>query len=197
MKSPSCKLTRPLALAITLLASHASIAQVLEEVIVTAQKKAESLQDTPIAISVFSSDSLEQRQAFGVADIGEYTPNVTMTPSLGSSYNIRMDIRGLGTAEPSLAVDPKVGMYLDGVYIARNAGAVFDVVDLERIEVLRGPQGTLWGKNTTGGAVNMVTAKPSGEWGFKQLLSAGNDGYYRSTTTINTQQVGGFSAKAS
>jgi iron complex outermembrane receptor protein len=196
MKSPSCKLTRPLALAITLLASHASIAQVLEEVIVTAQKKAESLQDTPIAISVFSSDSLEQRQAFGVADIGEYTPNVTMTPSLGSSYNIRMDIRGLGTAEPSLAVDPKVGMYLDGVYIARNAGAVFDVVDLERIEVLRGPQGTLWGKNTTGGAVNMVTAKPSGEWGFKQLLSAGNDGYYRSTTTINTQQVGGFSAKA-
>jgi len=178
-------------------ASPVTAQTVLEEVIVTAQKRAESLQDTPIAISVFDRDSLEQKQAFGVADVGEYTPNATMTPSLGSSYNIRMDIRGLGTAEPSMAVDPKVGIYLDGIYIARNAGAVFDVVDLERMEVLRGPQGTLWGKNTTGGAVNMVTSKPSGEWGFKQLLSAGNDGYYRATTTINTEEWAGLSAKLS
>ncbi len=192
----SSSIRTPVLLALaTGLASQAISQTVLEEVIVTAQKKAESLQDTPIAITAFGSDALEQRQAFGVADVGEYTPNATMTQSLGSSYNIRMNIRGLGTAEPSLAVDPKVGIYLDGVYIARNAGAVFDVVDLERMEVLRGPQGTLWGKNTTGGAVNMITAKPSGEWGFKQLLSTGNDGYYRATTTINTQEWAGLSAK--
>lgn len=200
MKKTPPYVSRPsallLAASVSLAVQQVNAQGVLEEVIVTAQKRAESLQDTPIAITAFNSESLEQIGAFGVADVGEYTPNVTMTNSIGSNYNIRMDVRGLGTAEPSLAVDPKVGVYLDGVYIARNAGAVFDVVGLEQIEVLRGPQGTLWGKNTTGGAVNMVTAKPAGEWGFKQFLSAGNDGYYRSTTSVDTQEVGGFSARA-
>ena len=199
MKKLPSYVSRPsllmLAVSASLAAQQASAQGALEEVVVTAQKRAESLQDTPISITAFNSDSLEQIAAFSVADVGEYTPNVTMTQSLGSSYNIRMDIRGLGTAEPSLAVDPKVGVYLDGVYIARNAGAVFDVVGLEQIEVLRGPQGTLWGKNTTGGAVNMVTTKPSGEWGFKQSVSVGNDGYYRTITSLDTQEVGGFSAR--
>lgn len=169
----------------------------LEEVVVTAQKKVESLQDTPIAISAFSADKLEDLGAHSASDIGEYTPNAIITPSLGSSFNIRMTIRGQGTAEPSLAVDPKVGIYLDGAYIARNAGAVFDIVDLERIEVLRGPQGTLWGKNTTGGAINIITARPDGEFGFKQQLSVGNFGYYRSVTTVDTPEAAGLSAKFS
>ena len=193
----------PFIKALPVLALTAAISQVhaaeratmLEEVVVTAQKKAESLQDTPIAISAFSAESMMNKGITNAADVGEYTPNVTITPSLGSSFNIRMSVRGLGTAEPSLAIDPKVGVYLDGAYIARNAGAVFDVVDLERVEVLRGPQGTLWGKNTTGGAVNMVTQKPSGELGFKQQFTAGNDGLFRSTTTVDTPEVAGLSSK--
>lgn len=169
----------------------------IEEVVVTAQKKEESLQDTPIAISAFTSENLEQIGAFSAIDVGEYTPNAVITRSLGSTANIRVSIRGRGTAEPSLAVDPKVGVYLDGAYIARNAGAVFDVVDLERIEVLRGPQGTLWGKNTVGGAMNLVTKQPSGELGGKVELTAGNDGLGRAFISLDTPEIGGLAAKIS
>lgn len=170
---------------------------VIEEVVVTAQKKSESMQDTPIAITAFTADSLEQMGIKNASDVGEYTPNVTIGPTIGSKFNIRMYIRGKGTAEPSLTIDPKVGVYMDGVYMARNSGAIFDVVDLERIEVLRGPQGTLWGKNTTGGAINMITSKPKGEFGFKQQLTGGSNGLYRSVTTIDTPSVGNVSAKLS
>ncbi|WP_162846079.1 TonB-dependent receptor [Seongchinamella sediminis] len=169
----------------------------IEEVVVTAQKKTESLQDTPISIAAFGEDTLVEIGAFGATAIGEYTPNVDVYPTLGSSNNITINIRGLGTAEPSLSIDPKTGIYLDGVYIARNAGAVFDIVDLERIEVLRGPQGTLWGKNTTGGALQIITKAPTGEFGFKQFLSAANDGYFRSLTTVDTPSTAGISAKLS
>ncbi len=170
---------------------------VIEEVVVTAQKKSESMQDTPIAITAFTEDSLEQMGIKNASDVGEFTPNITIGPSIGSKFNIRMYIRGKGTAEPSLTIDPKVGIYLDGVYMARNSGAIFDVVDLERIEVLRGPQGTLWGKNTTGGAINMVTAKPEGEFKFKQQITGGSNGQYRSITTIDTPPIGNASAKLS
>ncbi len=172
-------------------------AQVLEEVVVTAQKRETSLQDTPIAITAFTADSLESIGAFNATDIGNYTPNVDISNTFGSAGNIRASIRGISTGEPSLAVDPKVGMYLDGAYLARNAGAVFDIVDIERIEILRGPQGTLWGKNTTGGAINIITRKPAGEFGFRQALTAGSFGDLRSTTTLDTPAAGGFSAKIS
>lgn len=186
-----------LSLAIVATLPQQGYTAIIEEVVVTAQKKAASLQDTPIAISAYTSESLEQMGANGAADIGEYTPNVTITPSIGSNYNIRMSVRGLGTAEPSLAVDPKVGIYLDGAYIARNSGAIFDIVDLERIEILRGPQGTLWGKNTTGGAINIVTRKPTGEFGGKISASAGSDGYQKLGLSVDTPSVNNISAKIS
>lgn len=169
----------------------------IEELVVTAQKKVESLQDAPIAISAFSDEMLENIGAYNVADVGKYAPNVNISQTMGSSNNITVNIRGMETAEPSLSIDPKIGIYLDGVYMARNAGAVFDIVDLERIEILRGPQGTLWGKNTTGGAMNIITAKPKGTFGFKQLISAGNDGYRRYLTTLDTPAVANVSAKFS
>ncbi len=167
----------------------------LEEVVVTAQKKSESLQDAPLAVTAFSEDMLEDLGAFDAVDLAEYTPNVNIVPTLGSGANIRMEIRGMSTAEPSLTIDPKVGIYLDGAYIARNAGAVFDIVDLERVEIMRGPQGTLWGKNTTGGAVNLVSKKPQGELGFKQLVSVGNHGHFRSVSTLDTPTFGTAAAK--
>lgn len=167
----------------------------LEEVVVTAQKKRESLQDAPLAVSAFDSSFLEEVQAFDATELAEFTPNVDIVPTMGSSANIRMEIRGMSSAEPSFTIDPKVGIYLDGAYIARNSGAVFDVADLERVEIMRGPQGTLWGKNTTGGAINLVTRRPNGEFGFKQQLSAGTDGYLRSVSTVDTPSAGGLAAR--
>lgn len=169
----------------------------LEEVVVTAQRREASLQETPIAITAFTSDSLESIGAFNATDLGEYTPNVTIVPTFGSAGNIRTSIRGVSTGEPSLTIDPKVGMYVDGAYIARNAGAVFDIVDIERVEILRGPQGTLWGKNTTGGAINIITQKPKGELGIKQSLTFGDNGEFRSLTSLDTPTMGGVSAKLS
>ena len=180
------------------LAGATSLAQAqLEEVVVTAQKREASLQDTPIAITAFSSDSLEAMGALNATDVGEYAPNVTIVPTFGSAGNIRTSIRGVSTGDPSLAVDPKVGMYVDGAYIARNAGAVFDIVDIERIEILRGPQGTLWGKNTTGGAINIITRKPLGELAIKQSLTFGNDGLFKSLTSLDTPTYANVSAKFS
>jgi iron complex outermembrane receptor protein len=186
--------TSPALLAVVL----ASPAQAqLEEVVVTAQKREASLQETPISITAFTSDSLEAIGAFNATDLGEYAPNVTIVPTFGSAGNIRTSIRGVSTGEPSLTIDPKVGMYIDGVYIARNAGAVFDIVDIERVEILRGPQGTLWGKNTTGGAINIITEKPKGEFAFKQALTFGSFGEFRSQTSIDTPTAAGVSAKIS
>jgi iron complex outermembrane receptor protein len=200
MKSLSTAIARtsmavsPIVLA-TVIASPAS-AQ-LEEVVVTAQKRESSLQDTPIAITAFTAASLESIGAFNATDHGEYAPNVTIVPTFGSAGNIRTSIRGVSTGEPSLTIDPKVGMYVDGAYIARNAGAVFDIVDIERVEILRGPQGTLWGKNTTGGAINIITQKPKGELGFKQSLTFGDNGEFRSLSSLDTPTMGGVSAKLS
>ncbi|MFT6888751.1 MAG: iron complex outermembrane receptor protein, partial [Halioglobus sp.] len=123
-----------------------------------------SLQDTPISIAAFTTQDLEARGIVDFSEIGEFTPNVvfdfTSAISGGNSAAIIM-IRGVGTSDWALPVDPGVGLYLDGVYIARTVGQVMDTVDVERIEVLRGPQGTLFGRNTIGGAISVVTKKPT------------------------------------
>ena len=114
-----------------------------------------------------------------------------------SNGNMGIFIRGMGMGETSLLADPKVGMYIDGVFMSKTVGAVFDVVDIERIEVLRGPQGTLFGRNTTGGAVNVTTKKPTGEWGFQADASMGNFGYTRERATIDFPKVANVAAKVS
>lgn len=136
----------------------------LEEIVVTARKREESLQDTPISIAAFTTADLEARGMVDFSEIGEFTPNVTFdfTSAIagGNSAAIIM-IRGVGSSDWALPVDPGVGLYLDGVYIARSVGQVMDTIDVERIEVLRGPQGTLFGRNTIGGAISVVTKKPT------------------------------------
>lgn len=130
-----------------------------------------------------------------VSDINKLAPNTLIVTQLGSSYNVRVNIRGLGTGSPSLAIDPKVGIYVDGVYMARNVGAVLSIIDLERIEVLRGPQGTLWGNNTTGGAISMITTGPSDEFEFSQRFTVGNFGLRTSITSVDTGEFSGLPAK--
>lgn len=149
----------------------------LEEIIVTARRRAESLQDTPISISAVTSEGLAQRGIDNVTQIGDFTPNVKFNSSVpvsASNATAAIFIRGIGQNDYQLSADPGVGLYLDGVYISRGVGNVLDVLNVERIEVLRGPQGTLFGRNTIGGAVSVVTQKPSDKLGASLDLTTGS-----------------------
>ena len=129
----------------------------LETVKVTARKREETLQDVPVAVTAFTADALKQ---FAVEDLGgldAQVPNLTIYAARGSSSTVTAYIRGVGQSDPLWGVDPGVGIYIDDVYIARPQGALLDVLDVDRIEVLRGPQGTLYGKNTIGGAIKYIT----------------------------------------
>ncbi|MFM7067240.1 MAG: TonB-dependent receptor [Gammaproteobacteria bacterium] len=148
----------------------------VDEVIVTAQKRAERLQDVPISITAFQADAVEQRGLTNIESLDALAPNLSVARTPGNSTAAQISIRGGVQNNPALFWDPTVGMYLDGVYLGKTQGSVFDVVDLERVEVLRGPQGTLYGRNTLAGAVNFVTRKPSGEWGGTASASFGNYG---------------------
>jgi iron complex outermembrane receptor protein len=170
----------------------------LEEVIVTAQKREENLQETPIAITALTSESIERLGITSFADVAAVSPALSTAPYPSSSNSLFVFIRGQGVGDPAqITKDGSVGLYVDGLYISRAMATTFDLADIERIEVLRGPQGTLYGRNTTGGAVNIITRKPSGEWGFKEQLSFGNYNAFRSLTTLDLPSAGGLSAKLS
>ncbi|MDB5683136.1 MAG: hypothetical protein JWM75_834 [Sphingomonas bacterium] len=136
----------------------------LEEIVVTAEFRESKLQDTPLAISAISATQLESRSAVNVASIGSLVPNTTIAP-LGAGYGstIAAFIRGVGLGDNSLSFEPGVPIYVDDVYNGRPQGSLFDLLDLERVEVLRGPQGTLFGKNAIGGAVRLISKKPRGD----------------------------------
>ncbi len=155
-------------------AIYAQGAGALEEIVVTAQKREQSLQDTPIAIAAFDGNAIEQRGITDINDIGVMVPNVKMTPSPSNSTATTIAIRGSVTINPAISWEPTVGIYMDGVFIGKNLGGIFDVAELERVEVLRGPQGTLYGKNTVGGAVNLITRRPTGEFGGRVTVGLGN-----------------------
>ena len=175
---------------------HAQNSLALEEVIVTAEKRSASLQDTPISVAAFEEQELEAIGVFEAGQISEYTPNLQISRQPSSLDNYGFSIRGVGSGETSLLVENTVGLYLDGVYVARNTGAIFDIVDLERIEVLRGPQGALYGRNTIGGAINIITSKPADEFHLQQHFTLGNRDAFRSNTSIDTGKLGDiFAAK--
>jgi len=153
-------------------------APVLEEVKVTARKREENLQDTPISVTAISSAQIEQARLLKVSDIEQRTPNLAIRASdNGVSSALQAYLRGVGQFDFALTVDPGVGMYVDGIYLARTVGANFQLADIEQIQVLRGPQGTLFGKNTIGGAINVTTRKPSGETNFNGEVTYGDYDY--------------------
>jgi iron complex outermembrane receptor protein len=168
----------------------------LEEIIVTAQKRNESLQETPLAVSAVTADTIEARAITSVADLGTIAPSLTVTGATAGPNNAGIFIRGLGNQDPILTADSPVAIYVDGVVLARSSGSAFDVADLERIEVLRGPQGTLYGRNTIGGAINLITRKPAEAFGFRQTLSIGNYNYRQSRTTVDTGELGDSGVRA-
>jgi iron complex outermembrane receptor protein len=137
---------------------------VLEEVVVSAQFREERLQDTPIAISAFTAENLDSRGIYTVTDLDQFVPNTVIQP-LGAGWGATMAafIRGVGLGDNILSFEPGVPIYVDDVYNGRPQGAIFDLLDLERVEVLRGPQGTLFGKNAVGGTVRLISKKPQGD----------------------------------
>ncbi len=140
----------------------------LEEITVTARKRSENLQDTPVAITAVSAAAIERKGMTQITDIAASTPSLTLqgsAPLSGNSSAAIVFLRGIGQIDFTITTDPGVGVYVDGVYVARSAGAVLDLVDVERIEVLRGPQGTLFGRNTIGGAINVVSQTPASDFG--------------------------------
>jgi len=146
----------------------------LEEVIVTAERRAQDAQDVPIALTIIGGSEISPSGISSISDVALKTPNLTFT-----QFNIgepQLFLRGLGTTIDSAGADPTVSVFIDDVYVGRSAGATSDLYDLERIEVLRGPQGTLYGRNVTGGAISIVTKRPSNEFEAKLGVTVGNYG---------------------
>lgn len=150
-------------LAIVLVQSVAAVSTAqaqIEEIIVTAERREASLQETAISISVMDEKTLAEYGSSRLVELGDFAPNVKMHEMPGKA-GAATSMRGFYNAETIATFDPKVALYLDGVLIGKNTGSAFDILDLERVEILRGPQGTLYGRNTTGGAINMITRKPT------------------------------------
>ena len=145
---------------------------VLEEVIVTASRRVEKLQEVAMSVSAFTSDFFADAGVNQLSGLDQYTPNLNITPGTDSrSTSIR--IRGIGSVGTNTGIDPSVGLFLDGVYQGRAGMSIGDLVDVERVEVLRGPQGTLYGKNTAAGAISVITKLPTTD--FESLLEFNYD----------------------
>ncbi|MEG3092897.1 TonB-dependent receptor [Sphingomonas sp. PB1R3] len=170
----------------------------LNEVIVTAQKRPESLQKTPIAISVLSAEDLKNRHVQSLVDLQDGAiPSLRVAPFYSRNSALIMNIRGIGVLADSNqpARDQGVGVYIDGVYLGRAQGLGTALYDIESIEVLKGPQGTLFGRNTEGGAVSIVTKKPTGEFGLTATAGIGNYGSRKAEAHLNLPEWHNFSVK--
>ncbi|HEY5916713.1 MAG TPA: TonB-dependent receptor [Chryseolinea sp.] len=169
----------------------------LEEVVVTSRRREETAQNVPIPISVVSGASIEQAGAFNVNRVKELIPSVQLYSS--NPRNTGINIRGLGSpfGLTNDGLDPGVGFYVDGVYYARPAAATFDFIDVEQVEVLRGPQGTLFGKNTTAGAFNITTRKARFTPGADFEVSFGNYGYVQAKASVTGPLSKKFAARVS
>lgn len=159
-------------------------AQGIEEIVVSARKRAELIEDTPVAVTAISEQLIRESGITRTNQIQQIVPNMTfLTTSSGNVAQVR--IRGVGSSSTGIAFDPGVGIYLDGVFFSRSQGSIFDVIDVEQIEVLRGPQGTLFGKNTVGGAVNITTVKPTDALEGFVFLRPGNYGRFNARAMVN------------
>ena len=160
----------------------------VETIIVTARRRAENLQETPIAVTALTNATLENRGFTELSDIARATPSLTFNgsaPISGNPAAASVFIRGIGQIDFASNTDPGVGIYLDGVYIARSVGSVLELVDPDRVEVLRGPQGTLFGRNTIGGAINIVSRAPSSTFEGKVSLTTGSDNLLQTQSSVD------------
>ncbi|MDG2304366.1 MAG: TonB-dependent receptor [Candidatus Binatia bacterium] len=157
----------------------------VEEIVVSARKRAERLEDTPVSVTALSESTLREAGITRVDQIQELVPNMTFLQSFAGAAGVQIRLRGVGTSAPGPAFDPGVGFYVDGVFLSRAQGALIDVVDVQQIEVLRGPQGTLFGKNTVGGSVNLTTVKPGPDQEGFIMVRPGNLGAIDTRAMVN------------
>lgn len=157
-----------------------------EEIVVTARRREETLLDVPVAVTAYSGEQLARQGAIDISDIGDTTPNVTLETSRGTNTTLTAFIRGVGQQDPVAGFEQGVGIYVDDVYLNRPQGALLDIYDVERIEVLRGPQGTLYGRNTIGGAVKYVSRRLGS---VPRLSMRANLGTYRQADLVVSGSV--------
>jgi iron complex outermembrane recepter protein len=168
----------------------------IQEVVVTAERRAENLQTTPIAITALSAETLNKQGVTDFAGVAQSSTSLNFTPYPSSSNTLILYMRGQGVADANqITQDGSVGLYEDGFYIARPQAETFDLADVDRVEVLRGPQGTLYGRNTTGGAVNIISKKPTGDFDVKFSIDGGQRNYVRALGTLNLPGVAGIDTK--
>jgi iron complex outermembrane receptor protein len=201
----------PLAALITLLVNGESVAQAppenpsaespaetLESVVVTARRRSESLQDTPVAVTAISAAALERQQVVGTTDLDKVAPNIHFHSYGTHTRNNtapQVFIRGIGQTDATPAVDPGVGVYIDDVYMGRAVGAAMEFRDIANVQILRGPQGTLFGRNTIGGAVLLTTNEPGTDAGNSVRVGLGNDDLREAFGAFDIPLGGDFSAR--
>ena len=168
----------------------------IEDIVVTARKTSESLQTTPVAVSAISGEALADRQIVGIQEIAAATPNLTFSSAVAQPGSSTVFIRGQGSSDGLVAIDQAVGVYLDGVYAARSTGGAADLVDVSRVEVLRGPQGTLFGRNTTGGAINIIANRPTDKFEGSLRADYGNYDTLLLQGVLNVPVTSGFALRA-
>ena len=166
----------------------------VQEIVVTAQRREQSLQKVPIAVTALGADTIKTERIENVQDLSAIAPDLTVRPSGGGAQIPVYTIRGILAGDAAPGTDRGVSLYIDGVYIQKVVGSVFDFADIERIEVLKGPQGTLFGRNATGGAISVITKDPPGKWGFHQELTGGNYDQFRSKTHLDLPSFGPIAA---
>jgi len=169
----------------------------LQDIVVTARRSNESLQSVPVAVTALSGEFLERQNFNDATALPRLAPSLTIEKQPSSLSAATVYIRGIGNQEPSALSEQGVGIYLDGVYLARSAGAVFDLLDLERVEVLRGPQGTLFGRNTIGGALQLVSKKPSDDFHLTAKAGYGNFDEWYVRSRVDTGYIGNSPFKLS
>lgn len=195
------------ALGATLLATTPALAQdaaqgaseyTIEDIVVSARRRDESIQDTPVAITAVNAAMLENKAAMNVGDLTGAAPNLLITNQNSGAAAANLSIRGLTYADIEKSQEPTVGVVVDGVFIGTSTGQFFDFFDIEQIEVLRGPQGTLFGRNTIGGVISIKRTRPTGEFGGKMEVSYGRFNTLATRAVVNVPIVpnGVLSAKA-
>ncbi|HNR91681.1 MAG TPA: TonB-dependent receptor [Dokdonella sp.] len=160
--------------------------QRLDDIVVTARRREETLQEVPVAVSAFTADDLVEMQVSNIDGLQGSVPNMNIVQGRGSSSSVNVFIRGIGQPDALQTFDPGVGMYVDDVYYSRIQGALFNLFDVDHIEVLRGPQGTLYGKNSTGGAIKIVTKEPGDETTGSVEVTAGSFGLLEAKAYVAT-----------
>jgi iron complex outermembrane receptor protein len=171
-------------------------ATVLETVLVTAQRREETSQEVPMSVMALSGEALEKIGFHSINDIADKVPSLSIQPDFEKASALKVYIRGVGQEKPAnFERDNGVGIYLDDIYVGHGNGLATELIDIERIEVLAGPQGILYGRNTIGGAVKFISNKPTGEFGFKQTFDVGNYDLLRSVTTVDLDEFANISTK--